>query len=336
MMTLAQALRAEGHEVEFATFAGRSLGQHARSLGYRATDYRVRLKIDLLAVAAMARDIRRGRFDIVHTHLSTSTLNGCLAARLAGVPGIATVHGMSGKLSYLPCDHLIAVSGGVRQHLVAQGIHESKISIVPNGIPARAGGLPGRSEIRRALALPEQAHALVTTARLTPLKGVNHSLTAFSRVLSDFPDAVYCILGDGECRGELAQLANNLGVADHVRWLGYRQDVNKILGAFDVFLFPTLREAMGIAVVEAMAAGLPIVASAVGGIPEVVTKETGVLVPPADPVAMADAALALLRDPERRQAMSSAAVERTRTEFSAQRMAARTTSVYSACLAAKE
>ncbi len=333
MMTLANELRSHGQHVEFATFKGRGLGAHVESEGFLKLDFRVRTKVDPLAIARMARHIRRRKIDIVHGHLSTSVVNGCLAARLAKVPSIATVHGMSGRLSFLPAHHLIAVSSEVRKHLIDQGVHESKISIVPNGIHFPTSDPLARSRARASLGLDESVPVLGTTARLTALKGMDHALYAFSRVVADIPDAHYIVMGDGDETQTLVDLAKSLGIQDRVRWLGYRPDVAELLPALDVFVFPSLREAMGIAVVEAMAAGVPSVASRIGGIPEVLADESGILVPPADPVAMSDAILELLRDSERRVAMGMAAQTRARTEYSAQRMAARTIGVYTATLA---
>ena len=332
-MTLATELKAQSQNVEFITFKGRGFGDHVRSVGFQSTDVKVRLKIDPLAIAQIARHIRRNKVEIVHAHLSTSTVNACLAARLARVPGLATVHGMSGKLSFVPCTHLIAVSAEVRQHLVNQGVHESKISIVPNGLQFKGLAPEARAQARRSIGLPDDVPVLGTTARLTPLKGVDYALSAFARVLQDFPNAHYIVFGEGDQRAELQELATSLGVSSQVHWMGYRHDVPELLPALDVFVFPTLREAMGIAVVEAMAAGIPTVANAIGGIPEVVVPETGFLVPPADPVAMADQITLLLRDGPLRQTMGEAAMARARTEYSAQRMAARTLGVYAACLA---
>lgn len=332
-MTLAIELRAQDQEVSFFTFKGRGLGEHVRNLGFPVSEVKVRTKIDPLAIVQMARHIKRHEVDIVHAHLSTSSVNGCLAARMAGVPGVATVHGMSGKLSFAPSTHLIAVSSEVRQHLVLQGVHESKISIVPNGLQFRSVPADARQTARRILGVSEGEPVIGTTARLTRLKGVDHALSAFARVMQDFPNAKYVVFGDGEQRAELQELAVSLGVAHNVKWMGYREDVQDLLPALDVFVFPTLREAMGIAVVEAMAAGLPCVANAIGGVPEVVTADTGLLVSPSDPVAMADQIALLLRNPKLRRKMGSEAFERARTEYSAQRMAARTLGVYAACLA---
>ncbi len=336
MLTLTDELRRQGHRVQFGTFARRGLGEHVRRLGYETKEFRVRAKIDPLAIVGLARFLRRGGFDLLHAHLSTSAVNGSLAARLARVPSVASVHGLSGKLSFSACDHLIAVSGDVRRHLVAQGVGEARVSIVPNGLVLPSPAPGARERARADLGVPPDAPVMGTVARLTPLKGVDHALHAFRRVLDDMPDARYVVLGDGEQAADLKTLADRLGIAGSVVFAGYRSGVVGLLPGLDVFLFPTLREAMGIAIVEAMAVGLPVVASDTGGVPEVVTAETGLLVPPADPVAMAEALLVLLRDPARRAAMGEAARARVESEYTVQRMAARTVGVYRSILARRD
>lgn len=332
MMTLATELRSRGQDVAFVTFKGRHLGSHVRSEGFEDHQVKVRFKVDPFAIASIARIVRRTRADVVHSHLSTSSINGSFAARLANVPGVATVHGLSGKLSFLPAEHLIAVSAEVRRHMIQQGVNESKISIVPNGIVLSQATPPDRTAARLALGLPLDAPVVGTTARLTPLKGVDHALYAFAKIVQDLPNARYVVFGSGPQSAGLQELVETLGISANVQFVGYREDVPALLPALDVFLFPSLREAMGIAIVEAMAAGLPSVATRIGGIPEVLTPETGRLVAPSDPVAMAEATLDYLRDPVLRKTVGSAAAERARTEFTAQRMASRTLDVYRAVL----
>ncbi|MBS1723863.1 MAG: glycosyltransferase family 4 protein [Armatimonadetes bacterium] len=332
MMTLAGQLREQGQEVTFATFRGRGLGEATRALGYPTSEVSVRLKIDPIGIAQLVKMYKRTGVDVVHSHLSTSSVNGSIAARLARLPSVATVHGMSGKKSFLAAHHLIAVSSEVRSHLIAQGVHESKISIVPNGIVMSSSLHLPKKEARKKLGIPADGLVLGTTARLTSLKGVDHALYAVARVAQDFPNVHYVVFGDGEDHQRLAEICQSLRIEQNVHWMGYREDVQALLPALDLFLFPSLREAMGISIVEALAAGLPVVATKIGGIPEVVTKACGTLVPPADPVAMADAVSELLRDPVRRMRMSEEAWQRATSEFSAQRMAARTLGVYAAVL----
>lgn len=319
MMTLADALIAAGHDVRFAAFSGRGLGDELRARSYHATDFPVRLKLDPVAAVRMAAAIRRRKIDVVHAHLSTSAVNGCLAARLARRPCVATVHGLSGKLSFLFADRLIAVSEAVRRHMIAQGWPEDRIDVVYNGLGAGSPKAVGSKN--------GQFPTMGTVARVTPLKGVHVAIAAMPKIVERFPSVHYVVVGAGEALDECRAQAASLGVAEHVRFLGYRADVPQLLSDWDVFVFPSLKEAMGIAVVEAMAAGLPVVASNVGGLPEVL-GDAGLLTPAEDPGALADAVLRLLGDESQRRALGAQAAARAEALFSAQAMSCGTLAVY--------
>jgi len=161
---------------------------------------------------------------------------------------------------------------------------------------------------RKELGLPEEGPVIGTVGRLVPIKGHEWLLKAAPRVLAEFPHATFVFLGEGPLLGQLQQLAAGLGISGHVMFMGARQDVPECLAAFDLFAFPSINEGMGRALIEAMAVGVPVVATRVGGIPDVVADgETGLLVPARDETALADALLKLLRDPARRQAYGQAA-----------------------------
>jgi len=331
LMTLTQEQRAAGHEVEFLTFKGKSFGGYVRERQFPVHEVQVRAKIDPKAILQMRRIIKARGYDVVHTHLSTSSVNGCLAAKVAKVPSIATVHGMSGKLSFAAADHLIAVSDQVKQHLVSQGVRSDRISVVYNGLDLSVPPME-RSEARRILGLPNVFPILGTVARVTATKAVDDGLRAVASLVGDYPDLVYVIVGEGDALSGCKALAKELGIQHHVRFAGYQRDVMTYLAAMDLFLFPSLKEAMGIALVEAMAAGLPTVSTDVGGIPEVITSDCGLLVPPRSPDALAEGARRLLANRDRRTSMAIAARERARTVFSADAMQRSTDWVYRALL----
>ncbi|HEY0866684.1 MAG TPA: glycosyltransferase family 4 protein [Fimbriimonas sp.] len=326
LMTLAQGQRDQGDRVEFVTFRGKRFGRQVREARFRVHEVRVRSKIDILAVLQMRRTIRQGNFDLVHTHLSTSSVNGCLAARLAKVPALATVHGMSGKLSYVFADHLIGVSQNVKSHLIDQGVPANKVSVVYNGLkfePAKPTGISARRSFE-VLGTP----VIGTVARVTELKGIEYGIESIARLIDDFPHIQYVVAGDGDrleaCRGH----ARDLGIERHVTFLGYQKDVASVLSTMDLFLFPSLKEAMGIALVEAMAAGLPIVSTTVGGIPEVVTPDCGILVPPRSAEALAEAAREVLVNDLKSLSMSESARRRAETMFSVPAMVKGVDQVY--------
>jgi glycosyltransferase involved in cell wall biosynthesis len=327
LVTLAIAQRKAGTRVEFLTFKGKRFGQQVRDLGFTAAEVKVRGKVDPLAVVQMARVIRTGRFDVVHTHLSTSSVNGGLAARLARVPCLATVHGMSSKLSFLTVNQLIAVSNGVKDHLVRQGVSPSKVSVVYNGIDPVESKLT-KPEARARLAMPEGSPVVGTVSRITALKGIEDAIRAVATMIRQFPSLRYLVVGDGDGLEPCKRLSEELGIGGSEDFTGYRTDVQDCLAAMDMFLFPSLKEAMGVALVEAMVAGLPCVATNVGGIPEVVTCDTGVLVDPNRPDLLARASIELLEDPARMTALGCAGRARAKELFSISAMETATNDVY--------
>lgn len=323
MMTLAKAQIAAGDDVQFETWKGRNFGAELRDMGYRAHEVKVRTKIDLLAILQMRRWFRSQAFDVVHTHLSTSSLNGCLAARLARIPCVATVHGMSSKWSFIFADHMIGVSQGVCDHLVAQGVPRTKTTPVYNGVDVPPGVM-SKQEARQAFNLPERATVFGTVARLTPMKGIDTGLEAFRIIAEKVPDSHYVLVGSGDGEPIYREWVSDHNLQDRVHFLGYQSNVFDPLAAMDLFLFPSLKEAMGISVVEALAMGLPVVSTNVGGLPEVITPEVGSLVAPKDAVAMASAALAALH----KNQMSKNAKARADSEFSVSSMRDNTRNVY--------
>ncbi len=321
LLALANAQREAGHTVEFVTFKGKEFGAQVRELGFAVHEVRVRTKIDPLAILRMRRLMKDGKYDVVHTHLSTSSVNGCLAARAAGLPSVATVHGMSGKLSFAAATHLIAVSEEIKRHMVSQGVKPTSVSVVYNGYEPPDRAAHGKTE-------DDRFPVLGTVARVTPMKGIEDAIRAVAILKADFPDVSYLVVGDGVGVEPCKQLAAELGVGDRVHFVGYRNDIDRFLARMDLFVFPSLKEGMGIALVEAMAQGLATVATNVGGIPEVITPECGLLVPARSPEVLAARVSELLRDTGRREAMGRAARHRAATVFSIEAMEKGTDAVY--------
>jgi glycosyltransferase involved in cell wall biosynthesis len=289
---------------------------------------RVRTKIDPVAILQMKAVIQKGNFDVVHSHLSTSSVNGSLAARAARVPGFASVHGMSGKGSFVFADHLIAVSNQVKQHLIRQGLDDAKISVVYNGYDGGHDPFASGQEQRASLGIGPKELVIGTVARITALKGIADALRALALVRPSYPNLRYLLVGDGEALADCQALSQELGLAEAVIYAGYQDDVRPYLAAMDMFLFPSHKEAMGIALVEAMVAGLPIVSTDVDGIPEVLTPGTAVLTPPREPEQMASAILRVLSQPDRGAAMADAGQQRAKNVFSPSAMQVSTEAVY--------
>jgi glycosyltransferase involved in cell wall biosynthesis len=200
-------------------------------------------------------------------------------------------------------DRDIAVSRASRDRLIRYlGVPSSRLVAVPNAVELQrfdAPAEPGRSALRREWGIPPDAPVLGVLARLTPQKGLTYLISAMPAILAQHPGTYALVVGEGYLRPDLEAQATSLGVAERVLFVGYRRNVVDYLRASDLFVLPSLFEGMPLSILEAMGAGLPVIATAVDGTPEVVIDgETGLLVSPEDPLALAEAVNRLLGDPE--------------------------------------
>lgn len=307
----------------------------------------------LAAATMLAGVIRRSRPRVVHAHGARAGLAGRLAARLAGAPVIVlTVHGSffqdrwpGWKKRLLATGErclagftgrIITVSEALRREIATlEKISQEKIITIYNGIdpgafrPSQGRGLPGRAAM-----IPAAGRVVGTVARLAPQKGLDNFIEAASRVARLADDAVFLVVGDGPLRGDLEKKAGSLGLAGRFIFAGERPDVNSILPCLDVFVLPSLTEGLPLTVLEALAACRPVVASRVGGIPEVITHGVnGLLVDPGDVQGLATAILGLLEDRERADRMGLKGRALVEERFTVGRMVDQTESVYAGLLA---
>ena len=230
----------------------------------------------------------------------------------------------------------IAVSESIREELLEDyGLPPSLVVTIRNGIDATPFlALRDKAVVRSELGLPLGVPVVGLAARFSSQKGLRHLLGALPELRRGAPGLLAVIGGSGPLESELREQAAALEVSGAVRWLGHVDDVPDFLAALDVYVSPAETEALGIGLIEASAAGLPIVATAVGGAPEVVRDGvTGLLVAPRDSGALAAATLALLQDPARAQALGAAARERVVRDFTLDRMVEQTAQTYSAAIA---
>jgi glycosyltransferase involved in cell wall biosynthesis len=215
---------------------------------------------------------------------------------------------------------VFAVSGDLREHLVGEGFSREVVGVIYNGIDV--GPLPdaaAKTRARDRLGVPRDALVLGTIARLDPVKDLGTLVRATARIAPQLPVAV-AVVGDGSERVPLEKLAADLGVTSVVRFLGHRDDARDWLAGCDVYVNCSISEGVSLTILEAMAAGLPVVATRVGGTPEVVDDSCGLLIPARDTEGLAAALLVLARDPGRRQALGRAARARVETRFTLDRM----------------
>jgi L-malate glycosyltransferase len=260
----------------------------------------------------------RERVEILHAHDFYAGLLGAAAARLAGVRMIACqrhmrlsdrrVHEWGTRLTHRLAHRVLVNSEAIRDHLLAGGhTAPEKIVVIRNGLSAAVeravlhsdGRAKRRAALLRELNLDEGAKLIGLVARLQPVKGHRYFIEAAGRIAAVEPKAHFLLVGDGALRGEIEEQAARAGVNDRVHLLGARNDAALIAAGFDVAVSASLSEGLSNAVMEAMAAGAPVVATAVGGTTELVIDDaTGFLAPPADADALARRILDALRDPE--------------------------------------
>lgn len=279
---------------------------------------------DVTALPRLYGYLKDVKADLVHTQLEVADILGNIAAKFLRLPSAATIHTMpsqdmklkskfhqSLELSALRyfCDAIVSVSDEARKfYMDISRIPPKNFLTIYNGIDlGHFESLDSRQErikIRRELGIPNDAKVLVTVAVLRELKGIQFMIRALPSVISSHPDVFYLIVGDGTHRGALEQEVDKAGVRNRVIFAGQRADIPGLLAAGDIFVLPTLTEALPTVLAEAMAARLPIIASAVGGVPEMVADgENGILLPAGDSETLAAACISLMADAEQRQAM---------------------------------
>jgi len=334
---LSDKLRGRGHEVTVVCPRGRALAAELAARGLRVRTPRTMGKVDPLTLMRLARWLRRDRVQVIHTHLSTASLLGSWAARLAGIPAVATVHGLNTRTCFNWAHAIIAVSNAVKQHLVAQGMEPDRITVVHNGVDLRALSRPEESGVvRERWGLPAGAPVLITVGRLTARKGHRDLLEAVSELVSNprWSELRLLIVGTGVLLRKLKEKAPRLGLAGRALFVGFQQDVVPFLQAADIFVLPSIQEGLSLSALEAMALGKPVVACRVGGTPEVVVDgETGLLVAPGRPAELAGALERLLADPDRARAMGERGRRRVKEAFDFEQMVSKIEDIYRSLIA---
>lgn len=304
---------------------------------------------DPRAVDRLARCMADARADLVHTQLWNADVLGALAARRAGIPvAVSTVQGayhplvgvaglarwrrrllaLTYRAIYRRFDRIIAVSRYVRDDLVGRRgvrVDPRTVVVIPNALDL------DRIESASAAAASEPGERrIIAVANLVAIKGHEWLIRAVPRIRAAHPTARVVLVGDGPCRTPLERLARELGVAAVVTFTGSLADPVPLVRGSAVFVLPSLEEGLPVALLEALALGIPVVASRAGGIPEVVDDgRTGLLVPPGDPVALGDAVVRVLGDAGLARGLVQAGAETVRTRFLASAVVPRIERLYS-------
>jgi glycosyltransferase involved in cell wall biosynthesis len=291
--------------------------------------------------ARIAAVAARHGANVIHCHQYSPFVYGCVATVLRPARLLFTEHGrladappsrkryMANQALRMLADRVFTVSSDLKAHLVSEGFSPDRVEVLYNGIDIRpAPGADEREAARRTLGLPPDAYVGLTVGRLDPVKDYAGLVRAFAQVVLPRPDARLVLIGEGPERPVIERTIAECGLGSRVLMTGHREDVHALLPAADVFVNSSEFEGVSLTILEAMAACLPVVATRVGGTPEIVSPATGLLVRARDPGALAAALLALAADPDARCALGRAGRRTAEDRFSLERMIARYLAVY--------
>lgn len=330
-LSLCADLQQRGHRVLLLCKPDGGLPDEACKLGLAVQTPNISGKLNLAAPFTIARIARQFGADVVHTHLSSASLWGGLAGRLAGIPTLGHVHALNTWFYYRFSTMAATCSGGVKQYVVAQGADPAKVRVVYNGIPAnRLDGVLSSAEARQMLGLAPDQPVVACVAHLSPKKGQIFLLQAVALLRDRFPGLVCLLAGEGEMAEQLQQQAAALGIAGRVRLLGFRRDVMSVMQAADIVVLPSIaKEGLGLVLVEAALLEKPTIGSNAPGIDEAVEDGvTGLLVAPGDATALAERLALLLGDAVLRCQMGQAGRERALQMFTQEAMVDQFEAIY--------
>ncbi len=333
-------LRAMGQRAALVAHPDGELRRRAAE-GLELVPLAPRSEVDLTAGWRFARVLKRLRPDVVHAHDPHAVAMASVALSLGGgsTGGPALVasrrvdfHLKGNSFSrwkYRQVDCYIAASEAIRQILLADGVTPDRVVTVHEGIDVEHVAAAPPVNVHEAFWLPHHAPVVGNVAALVPHKGQRYLIEAAHLVVKQVPDARFLILGEGELREHLEHLVREHALEKHVLLPGFRTDVLGCIKGFDLFVMSSVAEGLGTSLLDAMACERPIVATRAGGIPEIVEDgTTGLLVPPRDPRALADAIVRALGDEPLRRRRAQAGVARVRERFTDDRMVAETAAVY--------
>jgi glycosyltransferase involved in cell wall biosynthesis len=328
---LLEYLSARGHQCLLLCHPEAPLSEKAKRIGVPTLSIRMRNDLDPRPAFFFRNVVRSGNYDIIHFHTKRAHSLALWLGRLRSKSKIVVTRRMDYPIkpgwytSFLynrQTDGIVAISKKIAAVLLEGGVRRETIRVIYSGV---------EPELFYAADARRNGGPLVvgTLAGLVRRKGHRYLLEAAARLKQQGVRLRYCFGGEGPERRDLQELALRLGLRDEVSFLGFVSDAPRFLSSIDIFALPSLFEGLGVAVLEAMAAGKPVVASAVGGIPELVEDQTtGILVPPGDFEALAGALSRLASDPERVRAMGEIGRETVRHRFTMEQMALQNEAFY--------
>lgn len=344
VLYLLEGLRGRGCDNLLVCPPGSAIARAAAERGLAVEELPLRGDADLAFVPRLYRLLRRRRPDLVHLHSRRGAdLLGGIAARLARVPCVLSRRvdnpesAAWARIKYRLYDRVITISEGIRRVLLAEGVAPERVICVPSAVdPAPFAHACEHAWFRAEFGLPPQTRALGVIAQLIPRKGHRHLLAALPPLLQRYPELHILFFGQGPLHAELSALIAAPPYRERVRLAGFRTDLPRLLPCLYGVVHPAEMEGLGVALLQAAAAGVPIVASRAGGIPEVVRDQVnGLLVPAADPAALAQALDRLLADPAYAAELGRRGRTLVHEEFSLESMVEGNRRVYAAALDAR-
>ena len=336
---LVRELRKKGYRVHFVVQPKSPLHEKALEAGVSVLPISMKGEVDLIAVYRLSWGMKRRRCQLAHFHDAHAAAIGGAAARKAKVPlrvisrrvDFPLQNNVFSRRKYLrDVDVIIAISEGVKKVLLESGVPARLVEVIPSGIdlsPFRE--VESRDFLHREFSFAPDNYLVGIVAALEDHKGHTYLIQASKILKSQAPKIKIIVVGSGSLRWELDKQVQKLGVEDIVLFLGFREDVPRILASLDLFVLSSHLEGLGSSILDAMASRLPIVATQTGGIPEVVIhRETGLLVPPRNPSALAEAILKLYRDRDLAERLGKKGFEVVYQKFSAEAMAEKVMDLY--------
>ena len=349
ILNLSRALNVSGHRSSIGVFSNSlnpnlQLHERATQEGIDSIVFPCRGQLDRATISNIRDVAQQSRVDIVHCHGYKADVYASFALRHCRCSLVATCHnwidhdfrdlfyGVIDRLALRHFDRVVAVSDGVKERLLKAGVGKGRIALVKNGIDLQRFSAVASSS---APDTSKQRSVVVgLVARLSHEKGVDTFVRAAAHVMATCTNVHFVVVGDGPDRAELERLIDELKINSKVSLMGRRDDMPSVYRSFDVMVSSSRKEGLPVSILEGMATGLPVVATAVGEVPSIIRSgETGLLIPPDNPLLLAKAIAELLVDHEYRERLGSAAKKLIEREFSSERMAADYLRVYEDSLA---
>jgi len=348
VFTLAKGLKEKGHNIYVASSEGERLKEFIEN---GIVYFRLPIKIKseaspkiLICMFKLSSLIRKNHIDILHSNSRTTQVLGCALSRIKGVVHISTCHGFFKKRisrKIFPCwgNKVIAISEATREHLTRDlGVKEELIKVIPSGVDIekfKIQSLKSKNKIKEELGLTD-GPVVGTIARLSEEKGHNYLIEAMQTVLEKIPQAQLIIVGQGRTKDLLLSLIRTLKIEKNVFLIPTVLDTRQMLMAMDLFVLPSLKEGLGLSLMEAMALGLPVIGSDVGGIKSLIRHgDNGLLVKPADSRGLSSAIIELLQDLPLAESLGRNARIFIAENFSQETMIEETERFYLGCLKTK-